>query len=454
MTDAVQPSNSQPQSFIVRVRSALFEIATNEPTRPARVVLWSVATLFAVLLVWALVAKLDIVAVAQGRLVPETYVKVVQPAEAGVIREILVDDGDMVAKDQVLIRMDPTVNNADRHATENDLSISKLQLRRIEAELSSQAFDRKSGDNATLYYQVQAQFQSHRQAYLDQIALETAARERMVNESKAAHEVMRKLEATLPSYQRSAEAFEKLAKQNLVGSLQAEEKRRDATEKAQDLESQRASVAALASSIAQQDQRLAQLKSTYASDLNQQRMETVSRITRLQQDANKLNYQQGLLELRAPQAGIVKDLATTTVGAVVQPGTVILNLVPANEPLQAEVMIDNQDIGFIREGQPVRIKLAAFPFQKYGMVDGVVKTVSADAQQRDSKQIAEEPNTQALAFKAIVSLDTQQLRATKRDLSLAAGMQVSAEIIEDKRTVLEYLLSPVQKVASEAGRER
>src|SRR5712671_4380467 len=122
MTDAVQPSNSQPQSFIVRVRSALFEIATNEPTRPARVVLWSVATLFVVLLVWALVAKLDIVAVAQGRLVPETYVKVVQPAEAGVIREILVDDGDMVAKDQVLIRMDPTINNADRRATENDLS--------------------------------------------------------------------------------------------------------------------------------------------------------------------------------------------------------------------------------------------------------------------------------------------------------------------------------------------
>ncbi len=444
----------QTQPLMVRIRSALFEIATREPTRPTRVVLWSVAALFGVLVVWTLIANLDIVAVAQGRLVPETYVKIVQPAEAGVIREILVDDGDAVAKDQVLVRMDPTVNNADRGATLRELATAQLQLRRVEAELSSRNLERMISDDPTLYSQVQAQYQSHRQAFLDQIAQETAARERMMNELAAAREVLHKLAATLPSYQRSADAFDKLANQNLVGSIQAEEKRRDAIEKAQDLESQRASVAALSASLVQQDQRLAQLKSAYASDLNQQRMETVSRITRLQQDANKLNYQQGLLELRAPQAGIVKDLATTTVGTVVQPGTVILNLVPANEPLQAEVMIDNQDIGFIRVGQSVRLKLAAYPFQKYGMIDGVVKTVGADAQQRDSKQSSEEANAQTLAFKAVVALNTQQLRAANQTLMLAAGMQVSAEIIEDQRTVFEYLLSPVQRVASEAGRER
>jgi HlyD family secretion protein len=334
-----------------------------------------------------------------------------------------------------------------------------LQLRRIEAELSALPLVRSTTDDAIMFGQVQAQYQTHRQSFLDQVAQETAARERMMNELAASREVLRKLEVTLPSYQRSADAFDKLATQNLMGTIQAEEKRREAIEKAQDLETQRSSVAALTSSLSQQDQRLAQLKSAYASDLNQQRMETVSRITRLQQDSNKLSYQQGLLELRAPQAGIVKDLATTTVGAVVQPGTVILNLVPAGEPLQAEVMIDNQDIGFIREGQTVRLKLAAFPFQKYGMMDGIVKTVSADAQQqqrdpRAQSDSAEDVNAAGLAFKAIVTLDAQNLQAMGRHLPLAAGMSVSAEIIQDKRTVLEYLLSPVQRVVSEAGRER
>jgi len=473
---------TQPQPFALRIRSALFEIATEAPAQTSRIVLKCVAILFAVLIVWALLAKLDIVAVAQGRLVPQTYVKIVQPAEAGVIREILVDDGDVVGKDQVLVRMDPTMNNADRGATERELASSQLQLGRIEAELSARPpgkvgmpgtqeqfsvrpFAREPKDDVTLYSQVQAQYQSHRQSFLDQIAQETSARARMVSELTAGREVLHKLEATLPSYQRSADAFEKLATQNLMGAIQAEEKRREAIEKAQDLEAQRASVAELTSSLAQQDQRLAQLKSAYASDLNQLRMDTVSRITRLQQDSHKLSYQQGLLELRAPQAGIVKDLATTTVGAVVQPGTVILNLVPANEPLEAEVMIDNQDIGFIREGQPVRLKLAAFPFQKYGMMDGVVKTISADATVREggnagnagtvfSAQEQRDRKAAGLAFKAIVVLNTQSLQTNGRQLSLAAGMSVSAEIIEDKRTVFEYLLSPVQRVASEAGRER
>lgn len=451
----------QPQPFVVRVRSALFEITTQEPTHASRIVLKSIAVLFGVLVLWALIAKLDIVAVAQGRLVPQTFVKIVQPAEAGVIREILVTDGDSVAKDQVLVRMDPTLNSVDRSATERELALSQLQLRRIESELTNKSFSQQPTDDPLLYSQAQAQYQSHRQTFLNQVAQETSARERLTNELTASREVLRKLETTLPSYQRSAEAFEKLATQNLVGSIQAEEKRREAIEKAQDLETQRASVAALTSSLTQQDQRLAQIKSAYASDLNQLRLETVSRITRLQQDSHKLTYQQGLLELRAPQAGVVKDLATTTVGAVVQPGTVLLNLVPASEPLQAEVMINNQDIGFVREGQTVRLKLAAYPFQKYGMLDGVVKTVSADATAMNGGNAGNAgavSNTQrdasSLAFKAIVTLSSQQLQSVARSLPLAAGMSVSAEIIQDQRTVFEYLLSPVKRVTSEAGRER
>jgi HlyD family secretion protein len=458
-----EPRDPQAQQpLTLRLASALFEIEATDPGHASRRVLKVVCALVAILVVWACIAKLDIVAVAQGRLVPQTYVKIVQPAEAGIIREILVEEGDSVRAGQVLVRLDRTVNAADSAATTRELALQRLQLRRIEAELAGIGMKRESSDDALLFAQVEAQRVTHRQAFLDSIASERASRDRAVKELDAGREVLHKLETTLPSYERSAEAYEKLAGQQLVGTLQAEERRREAQEKAQDLQAQRATVASLEATIVEQDQKLAQLRSTYDSDLNQMRLETIAAINRLEQQQGKLRFQEGLLELRAPQAGVVKELATTTVGAVVQPGTVLLSLVPQSEPLLAEVSIENQDIGFVRQGQPVRLKLAAYPFQKYGMLEGVVKTVSADSSARDaSTQAGATPRGQtseapaaALAFKALIELRDQKLAVSDLTLPLAAGMQVSAEIMQGERTVLEYLLSPVQRVTSEAARER
>lgn len=437
----------------LRVASALFEIETGDPSKKSRTVLWAVCALFAVLLLWAFFAKLDIVAVAQGRLVPQTYVKIVQPAEAGIIREILVKDGDSVQRGDVLVRLDPTVNAADSVAVSRELALERLQLRRIEAELGARPMTRKSGDNEELFLQVEAQGLSHRQSFLDSIAQETAARERARRELDAAREVRKKLENTLPSYEKSAAAYEKLASERLIGTLQAEERRREASEKAQDLQAQLSTVASLDATIIEREQRLAQLRSAYVSDLNQQRLQTVGAINRLEQQQGKLTYQEGLLELRAPQAGIVKELATTTLGAVVQPGTVILSLVPADEPLRAEVLVANKDIGFVRTGQSVRVKLAAFQFQKYGMLEGTVQTVSADSMSNQN-DAASANTSNDMSFKALIELREQQLNTNGLVLPLAVGMQVSVEIIQGKRTVLEYLLSPVQRITSEAAMER
>ncbi len=296
---------------------------------------------------------------------------------------------------------------------------------------------------------------------MDSVAAEVAARDSAARQLDAAQELLEKLETTLPSYQRSADAYEKLAGQQLMGTLQADERRREALEKAQDLEAQRATVASLEATLHQHRQRISQLQSTYSNDLNRLRLEAVAAINRLEQQSGKLDYQQGLLELRAPQGGVVKELATTTLGAVVQPGTVILSLVPQNEPLLAEVSIENKDIGFVHEGQAVRVKLAAYPFQKYGLIEGTVKTVSADSSSTGAtgtnaprREDDQEP-APGLSFKALVELRDQKL-ATASDLMLplAAGMQVSAEIMQGERTVMEYLLSPVKKVTNEAARER
>jgi HlyD family secretion protein len=412
--------------------------------------------LFGALLVWALIAKVDVVSVAPGKLVPETYVKIVQPSEAGIIREILVREGDTVAAGQALIRLDPTESAADSKANAQQLAQERLQVRRLEAELAARPLARKAGDDPTQFARVDAQYQDHRRSVDDALGEADAARERAAKELSAAREVLSKLEKTAPSLRSAAESYRKLASQNLVGRLEAEERDRLATEREQDLASQRATVQSLEASLSEAEHSMAQLRSRSRAELQTQLVEASARAAQLEQADVKLGFRGRNLELRAPQTGVVKDLATTTVGAVVQPGTVLLNLVPVGEVLRAEVSIRNEDIGFVRTGQTVRMKLATFPFQRYGVMEGIVLSVSPDsATTHDEQSPRGGTESETLPhYKGIILLKAQSLRGGMGEFAIGAGMQLTAEIIEGERTVMQYLLSPLQKVRSEAGRER
>ncbi len=267
-----------------------------------------------------------------------------------------------------------------------------------------------------------------------------------------------------------AEARSKLEKEGFFGNLASADKQREALEKAKDLDAQHSTVAALNATIAAQQMRISQIHSNYKAELQKELAEIRAKIAQLQPSMDKTAYKEGLMELKAPQDGVIKDLATTTIGAVVQPGTVILTLVPKDEKLYADVQIKNEDVGFVQVGQKAQIKLATYPFQRYGMLTGKVVHLSADATETgknttqnnagsnnsnsgttDNSNIASTVAT----YKARVQLDKQVLvDAQGNRLLIAPGMQVVAEINQGKRTVLEYLLSPVQKAVSEAGRER
>lgn len=436
----------------------LLAIQESPPPKLPCAVLYSVATLFGILLVWAIFGRLDVVAAAEGRLVPKTYVKIVQPAEGGIVRDILVHEGQSVEEDEVLMRMDAALTEADERAIRNDFELKRLQLRRIEAELAGEPMTSTPDDPSELFIQVSAQHEAHRQAYLDSIAEEQAVLDKTRHELRAAEEMLYKLEETVPMYRKSAEAFKTLGKDGYFGALAVEEKRRDLIEKEQELRAQTATVASLKSMIAASEKKLAQITSSYRSALQDERVESESHFNRMREELQKIEHKSGLLALRAPQRGTVKDLATHTVGTVVSPGTVLMTLVPHDEPLNAEVFVRNEDVGFVHEGQRVKVKLAAYPFQKYGMIDGVIAHVGADAADlgADPAQNVAQPQEAAnsMRYKALVQLEEQHLDTEGQRFGLTPGMQVVADIHLGQRTVMEYLLSPVQKAWREAGRER
>lgn len=326
----------------------LLSIQDSPPPALPRAVLYAVVALCSLMLLWAIFGKLDVVAAADGKLVPQSYVKIVQPAEAGIVSDILVKEGDLVRAGQVLLRLDSTLSVADSRSLASDLALKRLTLRRIDAELGGRQLNALTGDHPTLLGQVQLQSDTRSQAYRDALAQEAAVRERTAQDLKAAQETLHKLKATLPSYQQSAEAHRKLVNEGFLSQLAGNEKEREAVEKAQDLKAQMATVNGLAAAIGAQDKKIAALTSNYRSQLLTERTEIMGSLLKLEQEEKKAGFKETLTELKAPQAGIVKDLATTTKGAVVQPGMVLLTLVPKGEVLLAEVQVKNEDIGFVR----------------------------------------------------------------------------------------------------------
>lgn len=434
----------------------LLAIQEAPPARLPRTVLRVTLVLFGVLFVWSLWGTLDIIASAEGRLVPQTYVKIVQPADAGIVKDILVREGQEVQAGQVLMRLDPRLTEMDLSTLQSDTALKALTLRRIDAELSGQPLLMRSGDPPALFAQVQAQYRARRQAYLDAEAQEMAVLTKARADLAASQQTLTKLRETLPVYRKISDSFGKLSQEGFVSPLAAQDKERERIEREQDLKAQESVVQSMQASVAQSEKRLAQIRSNYESQLHNERVETDGAHTKVTGELNKLQHKAGLLELKAPQAGVIKDLATHTVGTVVQPGTIMMNLVPRHEPLQAEVAVKNEEVGFVRPGQEVMVKLATYPFQKYGMLQGRIDHVSADTISADNAQRqGAGADGQGMSYKAIVALYTQEfIGPDGRGLDMAPGMQVTAEIHLGRRTVIEYLLSPMKKVGQEAARER
>ena len=454
MAKSINSTEAGALDFAPAILRAQYE---NPPPLP-RVVLYIALALFGVMLVWAFFGRLDIIAVAQGKLIPGSYVKIVQPPESGILREILVGDGQEVKAGQVLLRMDTQVTDADQATVETDLMLRRLQLRRIEAELAGVPFTARPGDRADLIQQVTAQSLANRRAYESQLESEQAALAKAGQDLNGALDMESRLKQTVPIYLETEAAHRNLAKDGFISRLAMLDKTRERIEKEQELKAQTHQVASLKATIEQSRKRLAQITSTYRQQLQNERSEANGQRLRLEQESGKQAYRRELLELKAPQDGIVKDLATHTPGTVVSPGTILLTLVPRNDPVKAEVWVTNEDAGWVEVNQAVRIKVAAFPFNKYGMINGHVETISPDAtelpdtRERDRKDTCEHVMPPS-GFRTLVALDSPYLERESKQFRVAAGMLVSAEVNLGSRTVMEYLLSPVQKTVHEAGRE-
>jgi len=470
---ALLPARAEEREFL----PAALEVMETPASPVGRAVAITICAFFALAIAWASFGKVDIIASATGKIVPTGRSKVIQPFETGVVRAIHVQEGQAVKAGDVLVELDSTESTAERDRLRSELTATLLEAARLKAALSDAADPAAAltappgatADQLELNRQYLASALAEHRAKLASLDRQIAQQE--ANEAAVAATVQ-KLQVTIPLLQQRVDMRQYLTAKELGSKILLLQEQQDLAEHQQELLVQKNRLQEAASALAAlREQRLeadAEYRRTNLERLTAAQQKAASLAENLKKAEERLMLQ----TLRAPVDGVVQQISIHTVGGVVTPAEPLMVVVPADSTLEIEATVQNQDIGFVRAGEPAEIKVDTFNFTRYGLLHGQVTNVSEDAEVRErplagsaagagagtssSARGADSPQAQGqdLVYAAHVSLDRTAMEIDGKAVKLEPGMAVTVEIKTGKRRVIEYLLSPLLRYKQEAMRER
>lgn len=422
------------------------------PVSPApRVAMWLLVAFAGIAVLWAVFGKIDVVATAHGKIVPNDRTKVIQSFETATIKAIHVTDGQQVKAGQVLVELDPTNPEADAARLANDLLTARSQSARAKALLAAidsgkrPYLERPSDIPPDRFAQEQRILDGQYGEFRAKLAGIDADNARRAAELQSTQEVVRKLEQTVPIARQRAKDFEALAAKNFVSRHGYLEKEQQYIEQQGDLATQRSRLRELTAAIeegrSQRTTLIAETRRQALDSLNDAEQKTTAN----REELIKAQSRSSLMTLTAPVDGTVQQLAIHTVGGVVTEAQQLMMVVPKDNPIEIEAYVENKDIGFVNPGQESQVKIETFPFTKYGTIRAKVTSVSNDAV-NDEKR--------GLIFPARVALDKSTIQVENKTVNLSPGMAVTVEIKTAQRRVIEYFLSPLLQYKDESLRER
>lgn len=444
---------------------AALEIMEKPPSPGLRWLLLSLCALFTIALIWSFIGKIDVIATATGKVIPSGNVKIIQPIEMGYVRKIHVTNGQRVTAGQLLVELDPTLAGADAAQASQGLQSAEVITARNTALLDHLQGKRArfvpppgTPENITAtqgdYVRTAiAEYEGERDSLIQQRAEHKA-------ELAGADAEIAKLNQTLPLIDQQLAARKELADKGYFSKIRLLEYEQQKVEHVQNIAIQQANAAKAQAAIFNIDAQIARLRGSFGKSAVTALAEAQEKTGLSREEVIKSVRRQEFQELRAPVSGTVQQLAISTVGGVVQPAQALMIIVPDDTAVVVEATIMNKDIGFIREGQRVRVKLEAFNFTDYGIVPGVVESISRDAidmsqpgSQAQHNELGR-PASQSLVYAARIRLSQRSIRVGGRDQVIGPGLAAQAEIKTGERRIIKYLLSPIAQTLDEAGRER
>ncbi|HEY8158036.1 MAG TPA: HlyD family type I secretion periplasmic adaptor subunit [Methylobacter sp.] len=422
------------------------------PVSPApRIAMWLLMAFTALALLWAVFGRIDVVATAQGKVVPNDRSKTIQPFETATVKAIHVADGQSVKAGDVLIELDATTAQADQQRIIGDLAVARLQVTRGQAMLAAlekgkpPILQHPAEVNEAMFREAERLLLGQHGEYIAKKGRIEATIAQRKAELHSTQELVRKLEQTVPIAQQRAQDFESLLAKHYVAQHDYLDRKQVAIEQEADLATQRSRVKEIEAALREaHEQSVAMTAETRRVNLDsitdgQQKAAT------LEQEYLKADLRNKLTQLISPVEGTVQQLAVYTVGGVVAPAQPVMVIVPHDNPLEVEAFIENKDIGFIKPEQDAEVKIETFQYTKYGTIHAKVASVSHDAI-NDEKR--------GLIYSTRVKMERATINVDGIDVNLSPGMAVSVEIKTGKRRVIEYFLNPLLQYGHESLRER
>ncbi len=436
-------SDSEDKEFL----PPAVEVLETPPSPMGRMLVWAVLGLFVLVILWSLIGEIDEVVVARGKVIPIGYTKVLQSEDKGIVKRILVQEGQKVKEGELLMELDRTMSESDLNALMKEISYYDINIRRILAELSDKpflteaiaGFDSKDLIQQMSLYQSR---QSEKKAKLEFYDAQIRQKDDSVRVAESSLEKYQQLLAIAREREQNLKEIVEIGAISKYTYLEYKGKRIELEQNVSMNISELSAAKAEASAARQQ-------KAQYLAEWNRQLQEELincrKQYNTLKESKRKAELKNKLIEIKSPVDGAVHKLDIHTVGAVVQEAQGLVQVVPEGTPMEVEAWMENKDVGFVRPDMPVEIKVDTFNFQKFGTLKGKVREISPDAI---------EDKERGPLYRVMVSMEEEILHADNRELQVYPGMTVSAEIKTRKKKIIDFFLEPFQTYKNEALRER
>lgn len=415
--------------------------------RVIRAALLSFSVAILLFIVWASFTMVNETAKAKGDVVPSGYVQIVQHLEGGIIREILVKEGEFVSQGQLLLRLDGAGTDKDLSELEARQMALKLQAERLRAFVENRAPSFGSVPNAdsTAIAEQQRIFDS----MMDARGKESDVLKNQIIQKQQEHEALQKrlttVEQSIRLVREARDIQKSLHEKGLTSRFRYLEKEEALNALMGDKQQVISNIGRAAEQITEYENRLASLSARNQDESWQQLDQMESEIAQNQEMISKYASRVERLEVRAPVDGLVKGLEVNTIGGVIAAGQKLMEIVPYNQQLVVEVRIRPGDVGHMSIGQPVQVKVHAFDYARYGSIQGSLEFLSATT-------FLDE--TGKSYYRGRVRLQRNYAGSDPQQNIIMPGMTVDADIVTGSKSIIAYLLKPIHNAAATAFTER
>ena len=425
---------------------------TDKPPLFARMVLLFVVMFIATFVTWAAIARVDEIARGDGKVIPVSKTQIIQASEPGVVQEISVRLGQIVRKGELLMRLDDTT-------TTSTLGESAARARALSAKIARLEIEEKGDltadyicpeeiakvapvvcDNEVLL------LEARRIAIANKASVLQARLRQRVKEFDEAQANIERLNQVIAVAQREMDLVKPMVAKKLMAQTDLLRIDRELSDQRGQLALATEGVERLDAAIAEATLQVEELNLQVRQEALMEKTQALAELSVVDQTIRGASDRVARTDIRSPVDGVVNTLDINTIGAYVQPGTVVAGIVPTADTLLVEARISPRDVAFVRPGQRALVKVTAYDFSIYGGLEGEVANISADS--------LLDQNTGETFYQVQVATPVSDLEKDGRKHPIIPGMVTSVEIITGEKSVLDYLLKPINKARSEALTER